>query len=104
MTVRTNFDLQILPDGRARFELVAAGTSNRNLLVVWVNASFHRNLFEQLRQNRRQELQRSPRLGIPKLARPSRKSMPKSGPRIICESDGPNKSNNIDIFVHKNCG
>ncbi len=44
MAVRTNFDLQILPDGRAGLELVSAGTSDRDLFVLWVNAGFHRNL------------------------------------------------------------
>jgi hypothetical protein len=52
MAVRTNFDLQILPDGRAGLELVSAGTGDRDLFVLWVNAGFHRNLVDLLRQNR----------------------------------------------------
>jgi hypothetical protein len=44
MTVGTNFDLQILSDGRTGLELVPAGTSDRDLFVVRMNAGFHRNL------------------------------------------------------------
>jgi hypothetical protein len=44
MAVGTNFDLQILSDGRTGLELVPAGTSDRDLFVVRMDAGFHRNL------------------------------------------------------------
>src|ERR1700744_2923439 len=44
MAAGTNFDLQILTDGRTRLELVAAGARDRDLLVIGMNAGFHGNL------------------------------------------------------------
>src|SRR6202021_558371 len=44
MAVGANFDLQILANGRARLEMVAAGASDRDDFVFWVNAGFHGNL------------------------------------------------------------
>src|ERR1700688_306454 len=44
MAVGTNFDLQILSDGRTGLELVPTGTSDRDLFVFRVDAGFHRNL------------------------------------------------------------
>jgi hypothetical protein len=44
VAIGTNFDLQILANGRARLEMVAAGAGDRDEFIFWVNAGFHRNL------------------------------------------------------------
>jgi hypothetical protein len=44
MAVGTNFDLQILANGRASLELIAAGTSDRDDFIIWMDAGFHGNL------------------------------------------------------------
>jgi hypothetical protein len=44
MAIGTDFHLQILANGRASLELVAAGASDRDDFVFWVNAGFHGNL------------------------------------------------------------
>src|SRR5882672_7755588 len=44
MAVGANLDLQILADGRASLEMVAAGTSDRDDFVFWMDAGFHGNL------------------------------------------------------------
>ena len=53
MTVRADFNLQILANGRAGLELIAAGASDRDDFVFWMDAGFHRNLGCRWRQNRR---------------------------------------------------
>jgi hypothetical protein len=44
MTIRADFNLQILANGRTRLELVAAGTGDCDGLIFWMDAGFHRNL------------------------------------------------------------
>jgi hypothetical protein len=44
MAIGANFDLQILADGRARLELVAAGAGDRDEFVFGMDAGFHGNL------------------------------------------------------------
>src|SRR5216683_7223088 len=44
MAIGANFDLQILANGRARLEMVAAGASDRDDFIFWMDAGFHRNL------------------------------------------------------------
>src|SRR5271154_6239943 len=51
MAAGAHFDLQIMADGRAGLELVAAGAGDHDLFVIWVNAGFHWNLLYRLRQN-----------------------------------------------------
>src|SRR5271163_2903282 len=53
MAVGAHFDLQVMADGRASLEFVPAGAGDHDLFVIWVNAGFHWNLSNQLRQNRR---------------------------------------------------
>jgi hypothetical protein len=52
MAIGTNFDLQILTDGRTRLEFVPAGARYRDLFVIGMDAGFHGNLIYLLRQNR----------------------------------------------------
>ena len=44
MATGTNFDLQVLANGRAGLELVATSASYGDSFIVWMNAGFHRNL------------------------------------------------------------
>jgi hypothetical protein len=44
MAIGANFDLQIMANGRASLEMVAAGASNRDDFIFWMNAGFHGNL------------------------------------------------------------
>src|ERR1700676_4353890 len=53
MAVGANFNLQILANGRASLELVAAGAGDRDDFVIRMNAGFHGNLNLVKRQNRR---------------------------------------------------
>jgi hypothetical protein len=61
MAVGTNFDLQILTDGRTRLELIAARARDRDLFVIGMDAGFHGNLVLLLRQNRCAFLRKSHR-------------------------------------------
>src|ERR1700722_1216662 len=44
MAVGAHFDLQIMADRRASLELIAAGASNCDDFVFWMDTGFHRNL------------------------------------------------------------
>src|ERR1700736_3527807 len=44
MAIGANFDLQILANGRASLEMVAAGASDFDDFIFWMDAGFHRNL------------------------------------------------------------
>ena len=44
MAIGANFDLQIMADGRAGLELIAAGTSDCDDFIFGMDAGFHRNL------------------------------------------------------------
>jgi hypothetical protein len=44
VAIGANLDLQILADGRASLELIAAGTGDRDDFIIWMNAGFHGNL------------------------------------------------------------
>ena len=41
MAVRTHFDLQIVPESRARFESIPATARDGNFFIVGMNAFFH---------------------------------------------------------------
>jgi hypothetical protein len=106
VAIGANFDLQILADGRTRLELVPAGARDRDLFVIGMDAGFHGNLVCLLRQNRSASLSRN-RIATPwalKLLARSQKSMPKTGPRIICARPAADKAYRLHIFVHNNCG
>ena len=42
VTVGTDFDREVLLDGRRRFNHMAAGTSDIDVFTFWVNAFFHK--------------------------------------------------------------
>src|ERR1700722_33649 len=96
MAVGTNFDLQILTNGRTRLELVPAGARDRDLFVIGMDAGFHGNLVLLLRQNRSA-------CWVSRIATPwtlicwrdLRISMPKTGPRIICAPAHAHKGHSI---------
>jgi hypothetical protein len=44
MAIRADFHLQIVSDGRARFERIAAGAGNADRLVFGMDVGFHGNL------------------------------------------------------------
>src|SRR5882672_9806191 len=44
MAIGANFDLQILANGRASLEMVAAGASDLDDFVFWMDTGFHGNL------------------------------------------------------------
>jgi hypothetical protein len=95
MAVGANFDLQVLTDGRTRFELVAAGARDRDRFIVWVDAGFHwETSYSCCGRIDERELEARHRhtLKTPNAGEIFKINAKKTGSRIICALSGSNKS------------
>jgi hypothetical protein len=112
MAIGANFDLQILANGRASLEMVAAGASNRDDFVFWMNAGFHGNL-DIVGSGRidepSQRCAATPEIPLSPRCRKSR--TPKTGPGMIFLECHHHKVFDISSsgaaapwLVHTNCG
>jgi hypothetical protein len=111
MAIGANFDLQIMANGRASLELVAAGASNRDDFIFWMNAGFHGNLDMSVaaESTSLERCAATPEIPLGSKCRKSR--APKTGPIMIFLESCYHKIFDISPcaataspFVHNNCG
>jgi hypothetical protein len=87
MAIGANFDLQILANGRASLEMVAAGASDRDDFVIWMNAGFHGNLDMSVAAESMSIQCASPRLKSSVVGQCRKERLPKTGPITIYDRD-----------------
>jgi hypothetical protein len=113
MAVGTNFDLQILTDGRTRLEFVATGARDRDLFVIGMDAGFHGKprIAVAAESKRFLEKQRRHALNPYLLARSydfNAKNRAAHHMRTLGSSQGlshcTSRAIQLHIFVHNNCG